>query len=169
MEKPRVYCDFNNGIEDGLYALGDKNLANDMRRMGISLNARKRDLKVTFYMEDADGQGMECLLRRLRSSHPDLRITAEARTREEALDAIAGDCDVVLLDNMTPTEMRNLIPVLRAAASKRPRPLELEASGGVDLTTVAEIAETGVDRVSVGALTHSANALDLSLALEMKA
>jgi nicotinate-nucleotide pyrophosphorylase (carboxylating) len=116
---------------------------------------------------DASGQDLAELLRTLRSRHgPDLRITAEARDEAEALAAIAGDADVVLIDNLSPDELRALCPRLREAAAGRARPLELEASGGITLDTVADFAASGVDRVSVGALTHSAPALDLSLVLE---
>ena len=62
--------------------------------------------------------------------------------------------------------MAELCPRLRAAAEGRGRGLELEASGGIDLATIAAVARTGVDRISVGALTHSAPAFDMSLTLE---
>jgi len=90
------------------------------------------------------------------------RVTVEARTPAEALAAAASGADVVLLDNLPPAEMSALAPRLRAAA---PGPLELEASGGVTLSNVALYAASGVDRASIGALTHSAPALDLSLKL----
>jgi nicotinate-nucleotide pyrophosphorylase (carboxylating) len=107
------------------------------------------------------------LLARLRARHgPELRITAEARDEREALAAVAGDADVVLLDNFTPAALSALCPRLRAAARGRIRPLELEASGGITPENAAEFARSGVDRISVGALTHSAPALDLALRLE---
>lgn len=119
---------------------------------------------------DLAGCSMLELLTTLRARHgAEMRITAEARNEEEALLAVAGDADVVMLDNMSVAAMRALCPRLRSAASDRPRPLELEASGGVDLETVSAIAGCGVDRISVGALTHSAPALDLALRLEAKA
>ncbi|MEM7311130.1 MAG: carboxylating nicotinate-nucleotide diphosphorylase [Planctomycetota bacterium] len=94
------------------------------------------------------------------------RVTVEARDEAEALAAAAAGADVVLLDNMAPGELERLVPLVRSAAE---RAVEIEASGGVDLDTVERIARTGVDRISVGALTHSAPALDLSLALEVLA
>ena len=97
---------------------------------------------------------------------PDMVVTAEARTRAEALAAVDGDADVVLLDNMDPAQMTELCLELRERAAQRSRPLEIEASGGVDESSLDAIATTGVDRVSIGALTHSAAALDLSLVLE---
>lgn len=112
---------------------------------------------------------LRTLLAALRARHgARMRITAEARDEREALDALAGDADVILLDNFTPAALASLCPRLRAAAraSARARPLELEASGGITLENAAEFAHSGVDRLSVGALTHSAPALDLALRLE---
>ena len=107
------------------------------------------------------------LLALLRARHgPELRITAEARDEREALAAVAGGADVVLLDNFTPSALGALCPRLRAAARARARALELEASGGITLENAPEFARSGVDRISVGALTHSAPALDLALRLE---
>ena len=107
------------------------------------------------------------LVAALRARHgPSFQITAEARDEREALAAVAGDADVVLLDNFTPAALRALCPRLRAAAAGRARPLELEASGGITLANVADFAAAGVERISIGALTHSAPALDLSLRLE---
>ena len=63
--------------------------------------------------------------------------------------------------------MRDLCPELRAAASRRTRPLEIEASGSIGLDTVGTVAATGVDRISIGALTHSAPALDLAFRMEV--
>jgi nicotinate-nucleotide pyrophosphorylase (carboxylating) len=114
---------------------------------------------------DLAGRPLSELVQRLRAElGPGVRIHAEARDEDEAFAAVEGGADVVLLDNLAPERMAALCPLLRAAA--RGRRLEIEASGGVDLESVAAIAATGVDRVSVGALTHSAPALDLSLYLE---
>ena len=116
------------------------------------------------------GVGVEEAVRRARAAlgHA-MRIHVEARDEAEALAAARGGADVVLLDNMDPARMAALVPRLRAARKDDPRPLEVEASGGVRLDTVARIAASGVDRVSIGALTHSAPALDLSLLMEPEA
>jgi nicotinate-nucleotide pyrophosphorylase (carboxylating) len=71
---------------------------------------------------------------------------------------------VVLLDNFSPAELVELCPLLRQAAGGVK--IEIEASGGIDLGNVEAFAASGVDRLSVGSLTHSAPALDLSLYLE---
>ena len=94
-------------------------------------------------------------LARQRSPHT-LRVEIEVETVEEAIEAIEGGADVVLLDNMSPEEMRSVVEISGGRAL-------LEASGGVTLDTVRAVAETGVDLISVGALTHSVRALDISL------
>lgn len=93
----------------------------------------------------------------IKREAPDLRVEVEADTLEQVVEffAVPG-VDVVLLDNMSLDE-------LREAVRLRPAGIHLEASGGVTLDTVRAIAETGVDFISVGALTHSAPAVDFAL------
>lgn len=93
-----------------------------------------------------------------RAMHPDLPMDVECRTRAEVDEALAARAPRLLLDNMSTDEIRAIVDDVRGRA-------ELEASGGVTLESVRSIAETGVDYISVGALTHSAPALDLSLLL----
>ena len=90
-----------------------------------------------------------------------LRVEVETAGLEEVREALAARVDRIMFDNMTPALMREAVALVRAA---EPRP-ETEASGGITLDTIREYAATGVDFVSVGALTHSAPALDLSLQL----
>jgi nicotinate-nucleotide pyrophosphorylase (carboxylating) len=100
-----------------------------------------------------------------RSAHPDLTVEVECRNLDEVAYALGAGADRLLLDNMD-TEGLHAAVKLRdrhADASKSP---SLEASGGVDLQNVRAMAETGVDFISVGALTHSAPSLDFSLLLE---
>jgi nicotinate-nucleotide pyrophosphorylase (carboxylating) len=85
-------------------------------------------------------------------------VEVEVDTLDQLRDALGGSPDIVLLDNMNASLLRDAVSIRDQQA---PRVL-LEASGGVTLETVAEIAHTGVDRISVGALTHSAPALDLA-------
>ena len=89
-----------------------------------------------------------------------LRVEIEVTTLDELTQALEAGADVVLLDNMD-------IAMLRTAVAMTDGRALLEASGGVTLETVAEIAATGVDLISVGALTHSAPALDVSLDLDL--
>jgi nicotinate-nucleotide pyrophosphorylase (carboxylating) len=89
-----------------------------------------------------------------------LNVEVETTTLDEVREALTAGVDRILLDNMAPPLLREAVEVVRAHPAPRP---ETEASGGVSLETVRAIAATGVDFVSVGALTHSAPALDLSL------
>jgi nicotinate-nucleotide pyrophosphorylase (carboxylating) len=86
-------------------------------------------------------------------------VEVECASPAEVEEALAAGVGRLLLDNMTPAELREVVELVDGRA-------ELEASGGVTLETVRAIAETGVDFVSVGALTHSAPALDVSMAVE---
>jgi len=113
---------------------------------------------------DLSGLELDALIEKLRQSQPELWITAEARDEPEARAAARAGANVILLDNLSPAEIERLCPLLRAEAGGRP--IEMEASGGITLANVADYARTGVDRISIGALTHSAPALDLSLTLE---
>jgi nicotinate-nucleotide pyrophosphorylase (carboxylating) len=98
-------------------------------------------------------------VRRGRSARPDLPLEVECRTLAEVDEALAAGAQQILLDNMTVAELRDAVGHVAGRA-------KLEASGGVTLETLREVASTGVNFISVGALTHSAPALDLSLLLE---
>ena len=89
-----------------------------------------------------------------------LKIEVEVETVEQAEEALNVGADIILLDNMPPEEMRQAVTLAKGRALT-------EASGGVTLDNVREIAETGVDLISVGALTHSPKALDISLDLQL--
>jgi nicotinate-nucleotide pyrophosphorylase (carboxylating) len=91
-----------------------------------------------------------------------LRVEVEATTLAEVSEALAAGVDRIMFDNMAPALMRQAVALVAAAGSSRP---ETEASGGITLDTIRAFAETGVDFISVGALTHSSPALDLSLRL----
>jgi len=99
------------------------------------------------------------IIQRIRQERPGVRIEVEADRLDQvrAFLEVEG-IDVILLDNMEPTEMREAV-----AAGKGK--MKFEASGGINVKTVRRIAATGVDYISVGALTHSARAIDLSLEL----
>jgi nicotinate-nucleotide pyrophosphorylase (carboxylating) len=100
----------------------------------------------------------------VRSTHPDLAVEVEVGDLEEVAYALGAGAERLLLDNMDTETLREAVRLRDENAGER-RP-SLEASGGVDLENVREIAETGVDLISVGALTHSAPSLDFSLLLE---
>jgi nicotinate-nucleotide pyrophosphorylase (carboxylating) len=103
--------------------------------------------------------GIRQAVERARDMHPDLPLEIECRNSEEVADAIAAGAPRLLLDNMTPQELRVMVVAIGGRA-------ELEASGNVTLDNVRDVAESGVDFISLGALTHSAPALDLSLLLD---
>jgi nicotinate-nucleotide pyrophosphorylase (carboxylating) len=99
----------------------------------------------------------EPTIQRLRKERPNLRIELEADNLEQVRAFLEIDgVDMILLDNMNPAEMREAIAL-------RKNKIRFEASGGVTLKNVRKIAATGVDYISVGALTHSARAIDLTL------
>jgi nicotinate-nucleotide pyrophosphorylase (carboxylating) len=103
---------------------------------------------------------------RVRRAQPGMAVEIEVRDAEEVQQALATGAERLLLDNMELAGLRAAVAARDAAARDSGRRAELEASGGVSLATGAGIAQTGVDFISVGALTHSAPALDLSLLLE---
>jgi len=91
-----------------------------------------------------------------------LRVEVEATTLEEVAEAIAAGVDRILFDNMEPRKLVRAVRLVRESTAV----IETEASGGISLQNVRAVAETGVDYISVGALTHSAPALDLSLLID---
>jgi nicotinate-nucleotide pyrophosphorylase (carboxylating) len=108
--------------------------------------------------------GLAAAVRRAREADGGREVEVECRGAAEVAEALEAGVDRLLLDNMEPAALRNAVAA-REAHAARPA---LEASGGITLDNVAEIAATGVDFVSVGALTHSARALDLSLLVATK-
>jgi nicotinate-nucleotide pyrophosphorylase (carboxylating) len=101
----------------------------------------------------------------LRGSAPTLFLELEVASREEFLLALGSGVDAILLDNLSPADVRWAVETRNQKPREpdtSPAPL-LEASGGIRLDTVREMAETGVERISVGALTHSATSLDVAL------
>ena len=96
-------------------------------------------------------------IRRLRQEQPNIRIEVEADDLEQARTFIEVDgIDVVLLDNMTPAQIREAVALRR-------NNIKFEASGGITLKNVKRVAATGVDYISIGALTNSARAIDIAL------
>jgi nicotinate-nucleotide pyrophosphorylase (carboxylating) len=88
-----------------------------------------------------------------------LKIEVEVESLKQAREALSAGADIIMLDNMRPKDMRKVVELAK-------RKTLLEASGGVNLNNVRSIAEVGVDLISIGALTHSSRALDISLELE---
>ncbi len=120
------------------------------------------------HFEMSDGLSHQELVARVRKEAPaGMRLTAEARDLAEAVAEAHGGADAILLDNFSCAQLVEAVRVL--GEHPRRAQFELEASGGITLENVAQVAATGVDRISVGALTHSAPALDLSMLLEADA
>jgi nicotinate-nucleotide pyrophosphorylase (carboxylating) len=103
--------------------------------------------------------GVRQAIEQARSAYPDLPLEVECRNPEEIAQALEAGAPWVLLDNMDPAQLRAAVEQVSGRAV-------LEASGGITLETVRAYAVQGLDFISVGALTHSACALDLSLILE---
>lgn len=105
--------------------------------------------------------GITEAVQRARSYIPHtLKIEIETETLEQVVEALAAGADIIMLDNMD-------VPTMCEAVAKINGKALVEASGGVNLDSIRSIAETGVDIISVGALTHSARAVDISMLLEV--
>ena len=105
----------------------------------------------------AEGMSLQQIIRRARAQAPHtVKIEVEVESLDEVPAAIEGGADIIMLDNMTLESMRSAVEMCRGKCLT-------EASGMVSLETVREIAGTGVDMISIGALTHSVKALDIGL------
>ena len=91
-----------------------------------------------------------------RYASKDLKVEIEVSNIDEAVLALNSGADIIMLDNMPPDEMKVAVEIIDGKALT-------EASGGINLNNVASVAETGVDFISIGALTHSVSAVDYSL------
>ncbi len=108
------------------------------------------------------GGGLKKVLARaMESRKPGQRVQIEVRTMQELEDALAGAAEALLLDNMTPAQVKQAVDRIK----KEGRWIPTEASGGILLENIRAYAETGVDFISVGALTHSAKAADISITI----
>lgn len=124
----------------------------------------------------ASGLSIPAAIAKLRERHPNLPeqnrgssfITAEVETLAEFESCLDIGADVLMLDDFSMDDIKKAVELRNARNAAKPdaRPLLLEVSGGVSLSNVRAIAETGVDRVSIGAITHSAPAMDFSLLVD---
>ncbi len=106
------------------------------------------------------GMSLTEIVKKAKTEAPkDMTVEVETTTPEEAREAAAAGATMIMFDNMSPGLIRKALALL-------PRGIKTEASGGITLETVRAAAETGVDIISIGALTHSVKALDISLELE---
>ena len=126
-------------------------------RMGLFDMAMLKDNHLT---NESDPRSLQQKINAFKKQYPAIRLEVEADTLEQVNEFIKMEgVDVILLDNMTLTEISEAVSLRRGE-------IKFEASGGINLDTVIQYAETGVDLISVGALTHSAVSVDLSLELE---
>ena len=96
-----------------------------------------------------------CRLAKQQAPHG-LRVSVEVESLEQVREALQGQADIILLDNMNPTKIRQAVKIIKDQAL-------VEVSGGITLKNIQSIADTGIDIISIGALTHSAPAMDLSM------
>ena len=130
------------------------------KRMGLYDVAMVKDNHVA-----AAGGSVTAAVAAIRARFPGVAIQVEADTLAQAMEALDAGADFLLLDNMPVPLLREVVAAVRAR-EPRTGPVELEATGTITLDRAAEIAATGVDYLSVGALTHSSPILDLALDLE---
>ena len=111
---------------------------------------------------EALGMSLKDIVAKAKRDAPQgLEVEVEVNTIKQALDAAQAGADIIMLDNMSPEKMRRVVDLL-------PKRVKIEASGNIRLGNVRPVAETGVSTIPIGAITHSAKALDFSLELEEK-
>lgn len=137
-EKYAVKCGGGRNYRIGLY---DMVLIKDNHLMAV---------------RNAKPNAIAAAVARARAKFPKLQVEVEADTLEQVAQAADAGADIILLDNMPPAMLRAAVKIVRGRA-------KTEASGGVNLKTVRAIAKSGVDLISVGAITHSARAVDIGL------
>ncbi len=140
LEKYSVLCGGGTNHRVGLY---DRTLIKDNHRR---------------FWHGGEGCSLDMAVRRARQAFPDVLVEVEVENQTELLQALAASPDWVLLDNMTTDELKNCVALCRDKCL-------VEASGGITLRNVEAVAQTGVDAISLGCLTHSSPSVDLSLEL----
>lgn len=125
-------------------------------RMGLYDQVMVKD---NHLMAAGDLRGLQRSIDRLKARHPRMKVQIEADSLQQVAEFLKlRGVDMILLDNMSPAQLRKAVKLVA-------RRVFLEASGGITLDAIGAVAATGVDAISVGALTHSARALDLALDL----
>jgi nicotinate-nucleotide pyrophosphorylase (carboxylating) len=97
------------------------------------------------------------------SNLPNYKIEVECKSYEEVLEAVYTPVDIIMLDNMDIDDIKKSVSLIRKISTELKRPFRVEVSGNIGIKNVREIAETGVDYISIGALTHSVANHDFSL------
>lgn len=110
-------------------------------------------------LRDERPNAIAAAVARARALYPQLKVEVEADTLEQVQQAADAGADIILLDNMTPERLRQGVDIVNGRA-------KTEASGGINMKTIRSIAESGVDFISIGAITHSARSVDIGLDFE---
>ena len=127
-------------------------------RIGLHDGVLIKDNHLAAWRTQSPDGSVAAAIRQCRQCWPGQPIEVEVDTLSQLKDALHETPEIVLLDNMPPALLREAVALRDRVA----RHVQLEASGGVTMSTISEIANTGVDRISIGALTHSAPALDVA-------
>ena len=117
---------------------------------------------VYFSFKSGEKSGSMYMLEYLRKNNLDLKIEVETRSLDEVREAIDNKVDRIMFDNFSPDTCKEAVVIVSGRA-------ETEASGGITVDTLKDYAETGVNYISIGALTHSVKALDISFKTKFKA
>lgn len=132
-------------------------------RMSLADEVLIKDNHLALMAEDGGkADAVRRAVEKARQACPGLKVEVEVENLSQLKAALAAKPDVIMLDNMTPEQVREAATLVEARCAAGPRPL-LEASGAISLSNVADYAAAGADRIAVGALTHSAPAFNLSL------
>ncbi|MFA7074370.1 MAG: carboxylating nicotinate-nucleotide diphosphorylase [Endomicrobiaceae bacterium] len=105
-------------------------------------------------------------VKEIRKKHKNLLIQVECENRQNVQNAIDAKVDFIMLDNMDNKMLKKMITLIRTQSTKTYKP-EIEISGGVDFKTIKEYAKLGIERISIGMITHSAPSLDMSLEVKV--
>lgn len=127
-------------------------------RLGLYDGILIKDNHLAAWRSEAPDGSVSAAIRESRKCWPGQPVEVEVDTLSQLQDALRVSPAIVLLDNMKPAQLSEAVAIRDRVAPQ----VQLEASGGVNLTTIREIALTGVDRISIGALTHSAPAFDVA-------
>jgi nicotinate-nucleotide pyrophosphorylase (carboxylating) len=158
LEKYAVRCGGGNNHRTGLY---DAVLIKDNH---LALGSRSTEQQQTRFTPAEAVRQARRFIENHAAAQNSAIVEIEVDTLEQLQEVLPAGPDIVLLDNMRSSELREAVALRDEAMRDKSHPaIELEASGGVNLGTVAGIAASGVDRISVGGLTHSAVSLDLGL------
>jgi len=112
-------------------------------------------------------EDLSAKVKEIRKKHKKLLVQVECETKKNVQDAIEAKADFIMLDNMKKGRLKKMIKLIRQNSTKTYKP-EIEISGGVDFKAIKDYAKLGIERISIGMLTHSAPSLDMSLEIKVQ-